>query len=100
MDVASRRIDVHRDLFLGVFRLKEEQLGGDQTGHAILDSAGHKDDPVLQKARKDVVGALATAGLLHHHGDQVHGLGNHVVHGGIFFSGPIRGHSDSNHGWD
>ena len=30
MDVASRRIDVHRDLFLGVLGLQEEQLGDDQ----------------------------------------------------------------------
>ncbi len=30
-----------------------------------------EDDPVLEQARVDVVGALAPAGLLDHHRDQV-----------------------------
>ena len=36
-DHAARRVDVHEDVLLRVLGLEEEQLGGDERGHVILD---------------------------------------------------------------
>ncbi len=58
------------NLFLGVFGLKKEKLGGDQAGAVILDRTGDEDHPLLEQARIDVVGALAAGGLLDHHRHQ------------------------------
>ncbi len=33
-----------------------------------MHRAGQEDDPLLQQAREDIIGALAPAGLLDHHG--------------------------------
>src|SRR5258707_12654574 len=48
----------------------------------ILDRTGDEDDALLQQTREDVVGALAPAGLLDHHGDKgIHVDINGVAHG-------------------
>ena len=55
-----------------------------ERGHAILDSAGHEDDPLLQEPREDIKRAFAAAGLLDHHGDKIIGIdldGIVVAHG-------------------
>ena len=38
--------------FFGFSHLEEQQLGGDQRGHMVLDLAGDEDDPLAQQARK------------------------------------------------
>ena len=35
-----------------------------------MDRTGQENDPLFQKARVDVKGPLAAAGLLHDHGDE------------------------------
>src|SRR6185503_9715675 len=47
-----------------------QQLGADQAGHAVVDGPDDEDDPLLQEARIDVIGALAAVGLLDHHRHQ------------------------------
>ena len=69
-DRPAGRIDVERDLLLGIFGLQEEELGDDQVGEVVVDRAAQKDDVVLQKARVDVVRALAGAGFFDDGGDE------------------------------
>src|SRR5688572_19695081 len=59
-DDAAGRVDVEVDVALGVLRLEEQQLGDDQVGHRVLDGVPDEDDPLLEQAREDVVGALAS----------------------------------------
>ncbi len=61
------RVDVHRDLFLRIVGLQEQELGNHQRGHHVLDRTADEDDALLQEAREDVIGALAAVGLLDHH---------------------------------
>ena len=63
-DHAARRVDVHEDVLLRVLGLEEEQLGGDQRGHMVLDRAGDEDDPLAQQPRVNVEAALAAVRLL------------------------------------
>ncbi|MCY1173554.1 hypothetical protein D9M73_137180 [compost metagenome] len=58
------------DVLVRVFRFKEQQLRTDQVGHVVLYGAHQKDHPLLEETRVDVVGALATSGLLDNHRDQ------------------------------
>jgi hypothetical protein len=69
-DRAAGRVDVERDVLGGVLGLEIEQLGDDQAADLVVDGAAKKDDAVLQQTRVDVVGALATTGLLDNHGNQ------------------------------
>src|SRR5207344_2036829 len=57
--------------FLRVLGLQEQQLRNHQGGNAILDRPSDEDNPLLQEPRVDVVGPLATVGLLDHHGHQI-----------------------------
>ena len=59
--------------FFGFSVSRIEQLGADQRRHAVVDRAVQEDDPLAQQAREDVERALAAAGLLDHHGHEVHG---------------------------
>src|SRR5688572_25153794 len=71
---ATGRVDVDGDVFFGVLRFEEEELGDDQVGNVIVDRLAEEDDVVLQEARVNVVGSLAARGLLHDHGDEHHWL--------------------------
>ena len=53
---------------LWIFGLEEEHLGGGQVGDMVVDRRADKDDVFFEQAGIDVVGALAAAGLLDHHG--------------------------------
>src|SRR5690606_11019943 len=60
-------------ILLRVLGLQEEELRADQRTDHIIDRPGNEDDPLLQQARIDIVGTLATVGLLDHHGyERVH----------------------------
>src|SRR5207247_4367502 len=79
---AAWRVDVHRYLFLRIVCFQEQELGDHEGRHHILDRTGDEDDALLQQTREDVVGALAPAGLLDHHGDKGINVGiNGVAHG-------------------
>jgi hypothetical protein len=44
------------DFLLGIFRLQEQQLGGQKAGAIVLDRAGDEDQPLLEQAGIDVEG--------------------------------------------
>jgi hypothetical protein len=46
---AARRIDVHINVLIGVFRRQEEELGDDDVGDVIIDRGANKDNPVLKR---------------------------------------------------
>src|SRR5437870_8600863 len=69
---AARRVDVQEAVALGVLGLEEEQLGDDEVRHRVLDGVPDEDDPLLEEAREDVVGALAAPGLLDDHRHEIH----------------------------
>src|SRR5690606_14298206 len=73
-------VDVQADVLLGVLGLEEQHLRDDHVGDVVVDAADQEDHPFLQQARVDVVRALAAAGLLDHHGNQVQCLGLVAVH--------------------
>src|SRR3546814_1596231 len=51
-DDPARRVDVHIDVLLRIFRLEEQQLGDDQRRHLVLDLAGDEDDPFAQRSEE------------------------------------------------
>ncbi|MCY1453231.1 hypothetical protein D3C76_1418090 [compost metagenome] len=62
------------DILVRVLGLKEQQLGNHQVGHVVLDLADQENHPLFQQARIDIVGTLATGGLLDHHRHQAGSL--------------------------
>ena len=69
------RVDVEVDVLVGVFRLQEQHLRDHQVGRRVVHRTDQEDDPFLEQARVDVVGAFATAALLDDHGHQPQTLG-------------------------
>src|SRR3546814_16946049 len=69
-DDAARRVDVHIDVLLRILRFEEQELGGDQRRHMILDLAGDEDDPFAQQARENVEAAFAAARLFDDDGNK------------------------------
>ena len=67
----------------------------DQARQAVLDAAGHENDPLLQQAREDVERAFAAAGLLDHHRNEVDVSCDWIErrHGGL--SGSARNRSSA-----
>ena len=59
-------------VLLRVLAGEEEQLRHDEVGDLVVDGRAQKDDIVAQQTGVDVVGALAPARLLNHHGNQCH----------------------------
>jgi hypothetical protein len=68
---AARGVNVHADLFLRIVGLQKEQLGDHQHRHRVLDRAGDENDAFLEQPRLDVVGTLASVGLLHYHRHEI-----------------------------
>ena len=52
------------DRLLAAFGLQEQELSHDDAGHHVVDGSHQANDPVLQQPGVDVVGSLATSGLL------------------------------------
>lgn len=69
---ATGRIDVQVYFLLRVFGLEKQKLRAHKRRHAIFNRAGDGNDALLEKARKDVVGAFATIGLFNNHRHKVH----------------------------
>ena len=70
-DASARAVDVQIDVFLGIFRLQEEQLGNDQACDGVVDRRANKDNAFLQKAGEDIVSPFTTACLFDHDGDEL-----------------------------
>ena len=59
-DVATGRVDVEVDVLVGVLRLQEQHLRTHQVRNRVIDWGAEEDDALLQQARVEVVGALAS----------------------------------------
>ena len=67
---AARRVDVDRDVLVGVLGLEVEELGDDEVRDLVVDRRAEEDDALVEQARVDVERALSARGLLDHHRDQ------------------------------
>ena len=67
VDRAARRVDVERDVLLGVLGLEVQQLRDDQVGDLVVDGRAEEDDPLVEQAAVDVERTLAARGLLDDH---------------------------------
>ena len=70
-DLAAGRVDVDRDVLVGVFALEVQQLGDHQVRHRVVDRRAQEDDALLQEPRVDVERPLAAVRLLDDRGDEV-----------------------------
>ena len=68
----TRAVDVERDVFIGVFRFEEDQLGDHQRRDVVVDPTGDEDNPFTKQTRVNVVGAFAATRLLNDHWYEVH----------------------------
>ena len=60
---------IKRDVLLRILALQEKHLGDDKIGDLVVDGGTKKDNVVAKQTRVNVVGALASARLLNHHGN-------------------------------
>ena len=72
---SARRVDVERDVLVGILRLEVEELGVDDVRDLVVDLRADKDDPLVEQARVDVERALTAARLLDHGRD----VGRHAA---------------------
>ena len=63
----ARAVDVHIDVFIGIFALQEEELRDDEGGHPVVDRSVDEDDAFFEEPRVDVVRALSARALLDDH---------------------------------
>ena len=77
-DLATRRVDVQRDVLVRVLALEVEQLRHDQVGDVLVDRGAEQDDALLEELAQQAGGALAAVGgLLPDLGD-VEGVVDHA----------------------
>src|SRR5262249_20416000 len=74
---SSRAIDVKWNVALRILCFQEQRLRRHQIGNVVVDGSAYKNDAVFEQSRIDVVGALATIGLLDDHWDQRISFGIH-----------------------
>ena len=72
VDASARRVDVERDVLLGILALEVQQLRHHQVRDLIVDRRAQEDDPLVEQPRVDVELALAARGSLDDHRDQRH----------------------------
>ena len=70
VDRAAGRVDVQRDVLLGVLGLQMQQLRDDEVRDLVVDGRAEEDDPLVEQAAVDVERALPAGGLLDDHRDQ------------------------------
>ncbi len=69
VDLAARRVDIHLDRGLAVFFVQVQQLGHDDVGNLIVNRGAHKDDPVFEQQRENIINALAASAAFDHSWD-------------------------------
>ncbi len=80
------RVDVDRDVLVGILRLQVEQLGHDQVGDLVVHGGPEEDDPLIEQARVDVERAFTARRLLDNHRDKgAHGPRSVSVRGRYSF---------------
>ena len=72
-DAAAGAVDIELDILVGILSLQVEQLGHNQAGSGVVDLLRQEDDAVVQQTGKNIIAALAAAGLLNNIGNQTHG---------------------------
>src|SRR3954471_1577939 len=70
VDVATGRVDVERDVLVGVVGLEVQELRDDDVRDLVVDRGADHHDAVVEQPRVDVERALAARGLLDHHSDE------------------------------
>src|SRR5690606_20131662 len=70
IDHTTRRVDVHLDLFVGIFPVEVQQLGHDQVGDLIVDPGAQKHDAFLEQQGVDIVGTFPAPAGFNDHRDQ------------------------------
>ena len=68
-DAAAGAVDIELDVLVRVLSLQIQQLGHHQRGGGVVDLLGQEDDAVIQQTGKNIVAALAAAGLLNNIGN-------------------------------
>jgi len=64
MHGAAGRVEVNRDVSVGVLALQVQELSDDAVRHLVVDRSAEEDDAFLQQHRVDVVDAFtARCGL-------------------------------------
>src|SRR3954452_21672112 len=74
VDRAAGRVDVDRDVLVGVGALEVQELGDDEVRDLVVDGRAEEDDAVVEQPRVEVVLALAPGGALDDGGDEGHAL--------------------------
>src|SRR4051794_2947703 len=80
---AAGRVDVDRDVAIGVGRLQRDQLGHDVVGRGVVDLHPEEDDPLLEELVVRVGLLHAVARALHEGGQDVAAGGHLEGHGGV-----------------
>src|SRR5688572_1433654 len=71
-DYAARRIDVEVHVAVRVLGFEKQELRNDQVRDDVVDRRPDEDDPIFEKAGKDVIGPFPAPALLDHNGYQPH----------------------------
>ena len=66
---AAGAVDVELDLLVRILALQIQQLGHHQGGGGVVDLLRQENDAVVEQTGKNVIGPLATGGLLHYIGN-------------------------------
>ena len=67
---SARAIDVERNILVGIFTFKEQQLGNHKICRFVVDFARQEHDAVAQQTRINIEAAFTAAALFDHHRDQ------------------------------
>src|SRR3954470_13570779 len=70
VDAAARRVDVDRDVLVGVLALQMQELGHDQIRDLVVHRRPEEDDPLVEETGVDVERAFTARGLLDNHRDK------------------------------
>ena len=67
---AAGRVDVERDVLVGILGLEVQQLRHDEVRDLVVDRRAEEDDPLAQETGVDVERALSARGLFDDHWDE------------------------------
>src|SRR3954451_11553692 len=70
VDRTAGRVDVDRDVLVGILGLQVDELRDDEIRNVLGHRGAEEDDPLVEEAAVDVELALAARRLLNHHGDK------------------------------
>src|SRR5688572_28829962 len=69
--MTTGRVYVERNIFLWIFRLKEEELGNDNARYSVIYRTPEKDNAFAQEARVDIIRPLTKLALLYNCWDKI-----------------------------